>query len=568
MKHQTHQTKHILYATLCSVSIPTLLLLIILTAYTIQRQVISNRTDIQLHLEQISNNMEKVLKHSEQQLTNITAQGSVFQQLHYSDTQLDKYSAAYDTMQLLRPVLTQDPSLGAFFLYSQNQQSAYYYPTYQFNYPYSDQQALKEFLTKPKHPASERNRWIPFALSDRTVLLYMAGFDNTICAVMVDPSLDDTISASPNTSTGARLFYASLSGKPYTSDLRMHDYLFPYINKSFQKLNYQNTKYQLICTTVGNYDMQLCHLMSYQSVFSHLNLFQTLLLTGIILLILSISLVWFYLYKKLISPLRTLMETMSAVSEGNLNLRVSTSYSIQELQDLSQTFNHMLDSIHRLKLDSYEKKIDLQQARLQYLQLQIRPHFYLNCLKGLFSMAEKRQYHEIQESVLALSEYFRYIFRNNQEFVSLTEEIHSVSSYLKLQQLYFSCCPELSMNISAEAADVPVPPLSILTFVENSIKHRSDQRQIRIQIKASLILIDSVSYLNLTVSDNCGGFPKNMLEILNHLDQHDFLYKDYHVGIYNIYYRLKLTYNNKSTLAFYNIGNQGCVDLIIPLEKG
>lgn len=568
MKHRISPIKHILYATLCSVSIPALLLLIILTAYTIQRQIISNRADVQLHLQQIGNNMEEVLKRSEQQLTNITAQGSVFQQLHYSNTQLGKYSAAYDTMQYLRPILTQDPILGGFFLYSQNQEAEYYYPAYQFNYPYADQQTLKEFLSKPKHPVSERSRWIPFVLSDRTVLLRIAGFDDTICAVMVDPSLDDAITTSHNTSTGARLFYASLNGKPYTSDLAMPNALFPYKNKPYQRLSYQNAKYQLICSTVGSYDLQLCYLMPYQGIFSHLNIFQTLLLIGIILLILSLSLIWFYLYKKLILPLHTLMDTMYEVSKGNLELRVKESYSIQELHDLSQTFNYMLDSIHRLKLESYEKKIDLQQARLQYLQLQIRPHFYLNCLKGLFSMAEKHQYREIQESVLALSEYFRYIFHNNQEFVSLTEEIRSVSSYLKLQQLYFACSPELRMNISAEIVDIQVPPLSILTFVENSIKHRSGKMQIRIQIKAAPISIDGVSYLNLTISDNCGGFPKDVLETLNHLDQHDFRYKDYHVGIYNIYYRLKLTYNNKSTLAFYNIGDQGCVDLIIPLEKG
>ena len=51
------------------------------------------------------------------------------------------------------------------------------------------------------------------------------------------------------------------------------------------------------------------------------------------------------------------------------------------------------------------------------------------------------------------SEYFRYIFRNNIELVSLEEEIHSVSSYIKLQQLYFSCWPELGIDISADTTD-------------------------------------------------------------------------------------------------------------------
>lgn len=39
--------------------------------------------------------------------------------------------------------------------------------------------------------------------------------------------------------------------------------------------------------------------------------------------------------------------------------------------------------------------------------------------------------------LLALSDYFRYIFRNNKQLVSLSEEIHSVSSYISLQRLNF-----------------------------------------------------------------------------------------------------------------------------------
>ena len=100
------------------------------------------------------------------------------------------------------------------------------------------------------------------------------------------------------------------------------------------------------------------------------------------------------------------METMQKVGNGNLSLRVNDNYDLLELQRFGQTFNEMLTKINDLKLEAYEKKLDLKQAQLQYLQLQIRPHFYLNCLKSLYGMAEKKQYGEIQESILALSEYF------------------------------------------------------------------------------------------------------------------------------------------------------------------
>ena len=567
MKLRPAKIKHILSVSFFLLSVPALLLLLILTGYTIQRQMKADQADLKMTLQQIGSSMEDTLHRSEDQLTNLTALGTYFQMFHYSDTSLEKYQNAYEVTQIFRPLLTQNPVLGGFFLYSSGD-GAYYYPVYQSNYPYDDQIVIKEFLTQDTHPIQERNRWIPFPLSDRTVLIRMVGYDTSICAVMIDLSLDERVSALRDPDLDTLAFYASTDGQPFTSLSDLENLCFPYENRWFETCALEGTRYQTVHAPIDGYPLQLCHKAPYRGILAHLNLFQKLLLVTIILLIVSMSLIWLFLYKKLIHPIRTLTDTMNQVGAGALSLRVSEEYPVEELENLSRTFNQMLDSIHQLKLESYEKKLDLKQAQLQYLQLQIRPHFYLNCLKGLYSMAEKRQYHEIQESVLSLSEYFRYMFRNNQELVSLSEEIHSVSSYLNLQKLYFSRCPKLTMDLSAETADLPVPPLSILTFVENSVKHCVNPSEIWIHIKALTVADGQDTYLNITVSDNCGGFSPQALEILNHLEEHDFLYKDYHVGIYNVYYRMKLMYGNQATLAFYNLEDQGCAELYLPILKG
>lgn len=567
MNQHPRTIKQVLYTSFLFVSIPTLALLLILTCYTISRQIRADQTDTEIQLSQIGTRMEDVLNRSETQLNNLVSPGSPFQTFHYCDTQLEKYQNAYAIMQILSPLLTQDPCLGGFFLCSSENGNDCYYPSFQRNYPYSDQRLLKNFFIQPIHSATERNQWIPFQLSDRVVLIRMIGYDTTICAFMVDPALDSSLSITNDSDSDMRLFYASRQGQPYTSSLISKELTFPYTDGQFQKITYNEKTYQFICSPVGNYNLQICYLLPFQGIISHLNLFQKILIIVIAFLLFSISLIGVYLYRKLIYPINTLMDTMHKVGDGDLSLRVNENYKLLELQHLSRTFNEMLTKIHHLKLETYEKKLDLQQAQLQYLQLQIRPHFYLNCLKSLFSMADKKLYREIQESVLALSEYFRYIFRNNTKFVSLAEEIHSVSSYIKIQQLYFSCWPELTMDISADTTDIPVPPLSILTFVENSIKHCPDRSHIKIRIKAICVSIDQQKYLNITVLDNCGGFSPEMLDTLNHLDEYDFLYKDYNVGIYNIYYRTKLIYNAKSTLAFYNVEDQGCVELFIPLQE-
>lgn len=567
MKQNPKTIKQILNISFLSVSIPALILLLVLTCYTISRQIHANQSDTEIQLSQVTTHMEEVLKRSETQLNNLVVPGSPFHSFHYSNTQLEKYQNAYTILQILRPILTQDSCLGGFFLYSKEKSDNCYYPSFQQHYSYEDQKLLKDYFMQPIHLSEERNRWIPFMLSDRVVLIRMIGYDTTICAVMVDPSLDNFSLFAGMSDSDMHLFYASLEGTPYTSEFVTRKLLFPYEDNPVRKITLDKKTYQFISSPVGEYNLQLCCIFPYKGIWSHMNLFQKVLISCMIALLFSISLIGMYLYRKLIYPINTLMETMQKVGNGNLSLRVNDNYDLLELQRFGQAFNEMLTKINDLKLEAYEKKLDLKQAQLQYLQLQIRPHFYLNCLKSLYGMAEKKQYGEIQESILALSEYFRYIFRNNIELVSLEEEIHSVSSYIKLQQLYFSCWPELGIDISADTTDVLVPPLSILTFVENSIKHCQDRSHIKIQLKTAHVSIEQQDYLNITISDNCGGFPLEALNTLNHLEEHDFLYKDYNVGIYNIYYRMKMIYENQSTLAFYNIENQGCVELLIPFRE-
>ena len=66
----------------------------------------------------------------------------------------------------------------------------------------------------------------------------------------------------------------------------------------------------------------------------------------------------------------------------------------------------MMDEIKSLKLAAYEQRLESERAELQFLQIQIRPHFYLNCLKNLFSMLEAKRYENMRTLILTLSGLF------------------------------------------------------------------------------------------------------------------------------------------------------------------
>ena len=73
--------------------------------------------------------------------------------------------------------------------------------------------------------------------------------------------------------------------------------------------------------------------------------------------------------------------------------------------------------IKKLKIDIYEKELEKQKTMMNYLQLQIRPHFFLNCLNTIYSMAQTQLYEEIMKMSMITSNYFRYIFQNTQDLV-------------------------------------------------------------------------------------------------------------------------------------------------------
>ena len=563
MRSKSSSTKKILTTQIFLFSIPALILLFLFSVYTLHLQNTAVSEEYRSRLRIYCTTMSEALDHTSSQLNNLTVNSNAFFAFHYADSKLDKHLAGYNLMETLKPLNTQEPLIGGIFLYSHNPD--YYLPSWKLNYAREDQLRLWDYLKNYSFDNNEINGWFPFQFSDRTVLLMINGFQDTICAAIIDPSLSAAVTDA-EISENDSIFFSSLEGTPFTvlNSASFGDFKW---NGKDTRADFSSGSYEFITEPISGADMQLCYMTLRKSVFSQLNLIQKLLLAGLILLILLLPATWIFISRKFLSPLQELTNVMETVSVGNLEVRALENSDIQELKTFSRTLNQMLDNIHDQKVESYEKQIALQQAQLQYLQLQIRPHFYLNCLKGIYSLAQREKYEEIQATVLSLSDYLRYMFQDNLHIVTLSRELESVFSYIKLQDLTSSLHPKLTLDIAATATEFPILPLSLLTFVENSIKHTATLKDLEIHICARFTQIEDTSFLNITITDNGGGFSKEALQRLNHLADENSLYKSSHVGIYNIFYRMELTYNHREMLAFYNMGTTGYVDLFLPVDE-
>ena len=91
----------------------------------------------------------------------------------------------------------------------------------------------------------------------------------------------------------------------------------------------------------------------------------------------------------------------------------------------------MVEHIHNLKIDTYDKKIQLQKAEYRYLQMQINPHFYINTLNILYNMSVLNENANVQQLAIYLSNHFKYIQESDQHLTELNKEIQYTENYLR-----------------------------------------------------------------------------------------------------------------------------------------
>ncbi|MEA5427258.1 sensor histidine kinase [Arcicella lustrica] len=121
---------------------------------------------------------------------------------------------------------------------------------------------------------------------------------------------------------------------------------------------------------------------------------------------------------------------------------------------------------HSLIKSISEKK----QVEIDYLRSQINPHFLTNTLNNIYSLSvtdDKRN----SDAILSLSSLLDYVlYESNQPTISLEKEISFLSNFIELEKMRNT--KRLQVNFEIEG-DIHgnIPPMILITFVENAFKH-------------------------------------------------------------------------------------------------
>jgi hypothetical protein len=113
-------------------------------------------------------------------------------------------------------------------------------------------------------------------------------------------------------------------------------------------------------------------------------------------------------------------------------------------------------------------------ARLHLLQAQVAPHFLFNTLANVQALVDAGSPHA--PAVLrSLTAYLRAaVPLLNESAATIERELQLVRPYLELMQMRMPDRLQYAMNVDPSALQVRCPPTTLLTLVENAVRHGID----------------------------------------------------------------------------------------------
>lgn len=211
---------------------------------------------------------------------------------------------------------------------------------------------------------------------------------------------------------------------------------------------------------------------------------------------------------------------------------------------ISLAFNYNREHAARRDLENFRL-----QEELKYLKQQISPHFFMNVLNNIHEMVEE-DVSKSQDMILELSQLMRYVlYESENNTTTLASESKFISSYVGLMRgRYPDDTVKINLSLPEQvSANIYVPPLLFISFIENAFKHGVSYMQ------------ETEIDINLSESDGWIQFDCTNTIPATALSKSD----KGGVGLANVRRRLDLLYGDKYSLQI-DEDKRYSVKLIIP----
>lgn len=170
------------------------------------------------------------------------------------------------------------------------------------------------------------------------------------------------------------------------------------------------------------------------------------------------------------------------------------------------------------------ERLSKERAEVQFdnLKNQFNPHFLFNSLTSLNSLIFDNP-HLASEFLQQLSKVYRYVLQANNDLVSLETELTFIKRYVHLLETRFQEGLKVDVEISEEALEKKIAPVTLQILIENAIKHNiaSVQKPLHIRIfdgNGFLSVANNVQRKTIMEESNKQGLQR-VVQLYSYLDK-------------------------------------------------
>ena len=248
---------------------------------------------------------------------------------------------------------------------------------------------------------------------------------------------------------------------------------------------------------------------------------------------------------RITKPIDDLKATIGKVEHGDLAAQAIE--SDDEIGSLAKSFNHMTRRLHgliqKIKLEQKEK----HNAELLALQSQINPHFLYNTLNSIKFMAQIQGASSVSRTLDSLVNFLRFCSKNNEEVISLKEELQITEKYVEIMNIRYMDCIHYRVMVPEELLENATIRFMLQPVIENIILHGFDS-----DLEERFILVRAMvrdNTLFIQVADNGKGIPEESIRQMLHKNFEKKQRTSTSIGLSNINQRIKFSFGQEYGLS-------------------
>ena len=234
--------------------------------------------------------------------------------------------------------------------------------------------------------------------------------------------------------------------------------------------------------------------------------------TAALIFVAALAVGW-VLSRLLSRPLQQLENAMEAFEQDADHFAFHAVCGTREVQNLSDSFGHMVGRIQQLMTTVREEEIDLRKTELKALQAQINPHFLYNTLDSIAWMCERGKNADAVQMVHALARLFRISISRGHELIPIEKELQHAEAYLQIQKYRYKNQFTYHFTVDEGCLHCLCNKITLQPIIENAIVHGLD-----LMVDAGHIEItvrpDGGDILLIVADDGIGMEPEQVAALL------------------------------------------------------